>query len=327
MKTNAARNPLTATRPARRAAAAGRAPRGAMSIKTILVPTDFLAPSLKAISYGSALAENFRAALHLVHVNDLGIEHPVLAPLFSLDGAIDQQLRRRLKGIAAEVECPVRSQRCHVRKGKAFDQICREARLRSADLIVISTHSHNGFKRFAIGSTAEAVVRHSPCPVLVLRGAEHGVGIAMRNILVPVDFSDCSRGALRYAIGFARRFGAKLTLLHTIYPHYYATSDVYNAADVPRLITSMQHAAVNDMRELVRTTAFAGVPFETRVTLGFPGSEIPTYAARMGADLIVTATHGRTGLQRVLIGSVAESVVRHSGCPVLVIPRRKLLAT
>jgi nucleotide-binding universal stress UspA family protein len=89
-----------------------------------------------------------------------------------------------------------------------------------ADLIVIASHGHTGFKYLALGSTAEKTVRHAPCPVLVVREAARGPiktaseGIILEKILVPVDFSECAKEGARYASVFGTRVGADLLLIN-----------------------------------------------------------------------------------------------------------------
>jgi len=313
----------------RTVAARSNVPRARVTIRTILVPTDFSPFSLKALTYGCAVAKKFSATLHLLHVNDVQFEEPALAPYLAAGMELDQKMRRRLRLVAAKCAVRIAPARCHVRKGKAFDQICREAKLLRADLIIISTQGHTGLKHVLLGSTAERVVRHAACPVLVVREQERDFvsragkreAFRLTKILVPVDFSKHSKQALGYAVGLAKQFGSKLTLLHTVYPHYYATNSEYTVYDWPALMVSLRDDAEKQMRHLIRQTAFSGVPFESQVTVGFPSETILQLAEDAGADLIVSSTHGRTGLKRALIGSTAEQIVRHAKCPVLVIPR------
>lgn len=304
-------------------------PRVRVTIRTILVPTDFSPPSLKALAYGCAVAKRFHASLHLLHVNDVEFEEPALLPFLAAGMESGHKLRRRLQLVAAKCAVRVTPARCHVRKGRAFDQICREAKHLGADLIIVSTHGYTGLKHVLLGSTAERVVRHASCPVLVVQdfvsrggnGAREREAFRLTKILVPVDFSEYSRQALTHAIALAKQFGSKVTLLHSVYPHYYATNPGYTVYDLPVLMESLREGAEKQMQDLVRQTAFSGVPFESKITVGFPSETILQFAADAGADLIVSSTHGRTGLKRALIGSTAEQMVRFAKCPVLVIPR------
>ena len=133
----------------------------------------------------------------------------------------------------------------------------------------------------------------------------------LKKILVPVDFSDCSKKALRYALPFSKQFGAKITLIHVMqYP-----------AEFPEvMMTDVQTAREAEAElELLMQKLGGKVPFQTIVKIGIPRVEILKAADDSGADLIILSTHGRSGLARVFLGSTAEAVVRYAQCPVLVV--------
>ena len=294
------------------------------------MPTDFSPPSFKALQYASALAAEFGAKLHLLHVNELGVQEPLLASAFRLETDFGHHLRRRLQAIGAESTPRITPARCHVRSGRIDRQICREARILPADLIVLATHGYRGLKHIMLGSTAEKVVRRAPCPVLIVRQRERefvstrkGARLRVGHILVPTDFSANSRRALECAIEFARRVGARLTLVHMIYPPYYVTNTDYLPYDFGSLLDETRRSARKEMAELVRTTSFRGVPCKTQIADGHPAEYLVELAADGRADLIVTSTHGRTGLKQALMGSIAEQIVRYAKSPVMVVPRVK----
>jgi nucleotide-binding universal stress UspA family protein len=194
----------------------------------------------------------------------------------------------------------------------------------NAGLIVIATHGYTGFKHAFVGSTAERVVRHSSCPVLVVRqeGQRPKRGkIRLRNILVPTDFSTCGRIGFECGVELAREFQAKLALVHVIDPFSYPFGDEYAALDSAHLMEEARALAQTEMNQM---TARVDVRTSIRIAEGSPATVICDVATK-DADLIVISTHGRTGLGHVLIGSVAEHVVRRSSCPVLVIPARDKL--
>jgi nucleotide-binding universal stress UspA family protein len=146
-------------------------PPGALSLKTIVVPIDFSSPSMTALRYATRLAEQFGSVVRLVHVvepapflNDL----PSVA-LVRTDQAIAKEAKLKLQATAQqEIEelVPVYPE---VRIGKAYNEIVAAAKVSCADLIVIATHGYTGLKHALLGSTAERVVRHAHCPVLVVR--------------------------------------------------------------------------------------------------------------------------------------------------------------
>lgn len=143
----------------------------ALRIRTILVPVDFSAASLKAVNYAADLAETLGAKLVLEHV----IEPIPVVPDFAAyptmgfqDGALSGA-RAKLKQLAQRhTRNPGLIEKTNVRQGIAFQEITRAASTLKADLIVIATHGYTGFKHVLLGSTAERVVRHAPCPVVVV---------------------------------------------------------------------------------------------------------------------------------------------------------------
>lgn len=297
------------------------------SIATVLVPTDFSAESLKALRYAAALVGKFGAKLHVVHVSEIDFAAPGPALLGKDPLISDTEVARKLKGqIEAEIDKSI-SPTFHGRTGRAFDQICRFAREIEADLVVMSTHGRTGLKRLFLGSNAERVVQHCGSPVLVVRQHEREFvadgRLQLQTILVPTDFSGSSRDALDYAVEFGRQFGARLVLFHSFSVPEFITTDPYGPHNMHPTPEQARAAADDQMREFVKGFDFGGVDFETQITMGRAADEICDYAAKQKIDLVITSTHGRTGFMHVLIGSVAEHVVRHAHSPVLVVPGKR----
>ena len=302
-----------------------------LSIRNILVPIDFSKMSIQAIETAKRLAQRFGASIHLTHVHPFGYQGTFMGPVFPLLGPPEsfeehriRQSTELLKAIAHKSGLSPRDQ-THVRMGAPpFDEICRFAQELPADLVVMPTHGHTGLKHVFLGSTAERVVQHSPCPVFIVRQekrkSETGRRFTAHTILVPVDFSNCSREGLQYAIGFANEFGAKIILLHATYLGYIYSAEGTALYDIPSLQKAARKNAEHQMQKLVRAVKFGGVKFETAFTEASPELDICAFAKDHGVDLIITSTHGLTGFQHVLIGSIAEKVVRHAPCSVLVVP-------
>lgn len=302
-----------------------------LKLRNILVPVDFSAPSLSAVAFALPLIQHFGAHLHLVHVfpNDYPISTIVALPLVLPELEINRSVHRHLKDVAKKYAIQLPRKNLHVLKGRPFEQICQLVRDIDIDLIVIATRGNTGFKHLVLGSTTERVVRYSPCPVLVARkeckpnNAKFAPRrLSFRKILVPIDFSECSLMGLTYAKTLAKEFGAKLVLLHSVPVKYYVTSNEYARHDFPLLMQQEEKAAKGQMRDLIRQTNWRGIEIESSLQIGHAGDQICVWAKEYAADLIVTATHGSTGLKHVLLGSTAEYVVRHAHCPVLVVPTR-----
>jgi nucleotide-binding universal stress UspA family protein len=287
--------------------------------------------SVQAIQIAKQLARRFGAAIHLAHVRQLNYAADFVAPAppvvpFSFmpyEQSGEQTALKDLEKVASE--CGVSSASCDVLSGAPpFDEICRLAQTIPADLVVMPTHGRTGLKHVFLGSTAERIVQHSSCPVLVTRGkalhANNGSRFRVKTILVPIDFSNCSREGLEYAIGFAAEFGAKIILVHATYLGYVYSSEGTAIYDIPGLQKAARKTAQHKMRELIRSVNFGAVKFETAFTDGSPVIDICSFAKDHDVDLIITSTHGFTGFTHVLIGSIAEQVVRHAACSVLVVP-------
>ena len=143
----------------------------------------------------------------------------------------------------------------------------------------------------------------------------------IENILVPVDFSECARKALQYAIPLARQHDARISLLYVIQPPAYVGAEFGTTlypSDVETRATSEKKLA-----ELIAAEVCGQVAAESLVRSGPPAIEIIAAAKELDADVIVISTHGYTGLTHVFLGSVAEHVVRRAPCPVLVVREKE----
>jgi universal stress protein A len=136
----------------------------------------------------------------------------------------------------------------------------------------------------------------------------------IKKILVPVDFSECSDEAMQYAAMIARRLNARVVLVHVIQPFTYGMTETFNLVDH---YTALKTIAGPLLDQAGKKLSTQGVSVETDLLSGPAHHEILQKAGRVKADLIVMGTHGRTGLEHFLLGSVAEKVVRLSPCPVL----------
>jgi nucleotide-binding universal stress UspA family protein len=147
-----------------------------LGLRRILVPVDFSTSAEKALRYAVSFAQQFDAKITLLHVRPLAYYpsemggFPVVVP--AAEPPTDK-IQARLNADASRLIPQELRDRALLRTGTAFDEICKAARKSRADLIIIATHGHTGLKHVVLGSTAERVVRHAPCPVLVVRAHEH----------------------------------------------------------------------------------------------------------------------------------------------------------
>lgn len=144
--------------------------------------------------------------------------------------------------------------------------------------------------------------------------------MAIKRILVPIDFSADSLAALAYAREFAKPFGAELSILSVVEPIYYATpADMYvPSPNVAMLLDEQRRSAVKHLARIGADLKKRRQRFRTAVKVG-SAAQVIVDTAKKDADMIIMATHGRTGLVHMLMGSVAEKVVRTAPCPVLTV--------
>ncbi len=296
----------------------------------ILVPLD-----------GSPLAEGILpevAELARLHGAELLLLRVALAHTFPGVDATDAQVHvvQEAEGYLAEVErglaargIPVSSA---VRYGHAAEEILDHAQVRHADLIAMCTHGRTGLVRIMLGSVAEAVLRASPVPVLLLRAqarapfregaARREVTAALslpafRHILCPVDFSAHSDRAMEYAGDLAQRFQADLTVLHVIYDPLDITCSHIPHPPLEQLREELIREAERMLERRVRRRLRHLPRTKTAVAAGPPFRQIIRYAQDHHVDLIVMGTQGLTGLDRLIMGSTAERVMRMAPCPVV----------
>jgi nucleotide-binding universal stress UspA family protein len=293
----------------------------------ILVAVDFSKSSHEAVRYAAALARDYGSSLSLLHVEESGWMGPPLTP------AEEQQLLARMAATAREELAEDRPLTPLIMRGKPFHQIVEAARESNADLVVVGTRGLTGLKHALLGSTAERVIQHAPCPVLVVRpveAAESGAALPgsplPRRILVPLDFSEMSRPVLQYARDLALKLGATLILLHVA--EHNSTGYEFGTPDFAALAESVSSAARAEFKKVLEVGLPPELRTETAIRPGWPFGgdrpfvEISKAARELAADLIILGTHGRAGLEHALLGSTAERVAQHAPCPVLIVPRR-----
>jgi nucleotide-binding universal stress UspA family protein len=286
--------------------------------RRLIVPIDFSVQSESSCTLAVQLARRWNAKLLLLHVIPSMVGGHFLS---------NNRLQSRMADQLAEfqekwVPSGIATTRLVI-TGSPFNQIINEAG-KPGDLIVIATHGRTGFKHLFLGSTAERVIRHARCPVLVNR-AFRGKRLAKHSwfsrILVPIDFSNHSRASLRFAIGLAESFDARLFLTHVVEPPMYPREGFAELRDE---VGMMKKVAARSMEHLLKARGFDRKIVETSsIRTGDAHQEILKEAEGRKADLIVMATHGYTGFTHVLMGSVCEKVIRHAGSSVLVLPSTK----
>jgi nucleotide-binding universal stress UspA family protein len=292
-------------------------------ITRILVPTDFSATADAALTYAKRLAGQFDASLHLVHAFEdpfttaaFAAEAYTTLPLALREQLLDEAAAQLDERLTPEERARVKGS-TEIVSGTPTSTIVEYAGTLGADLIVMGTHGRGGMAHVLLGSVAERVVRTAPCSVLTLRDNPNR---AVRHVLVPTDFSATADAALEHAFAIATRFGADVQLLHVLDDPFIAegmAAETY-IAEAPTVRTVMLQDAQARLRHR-SVPPTPDVTVHTEVLFGHSAKTIAEYAQLRHIDLIVMGTHGRTGVAHLLLGSVAERLVRTASCPVFTV--------
>jgi nucleotide-binding universal stress UspA family protein len=200
-------------------------------------------------------------------------------------------------------------------RGDPATAIVNTAIEENADLIVMSTHGYSGLTRLMLGSVTEKVLRAAPCPVLAIRSAQ-----PIKRIMIPLDGSPLAERAIAPGLEIADRLGGKVTLLR-------AVDRMPVAIDLDQTERGLSHRAQNDLidkaidylAERIKDTHYEDLNIKSTVRTGGAAENILDFVEANDTDLIVMATHGRSGLSRLVYGSVAMKVLHHAPCSLMII--------
>jgi nucleotide-binding universal stress UspA family protein len=307
-------------------------------IDNILVPLDGSPLAEQALAAAVLIAGRTAARLHIVHVRTLyrqpgddAVSDPARAYLDEACERVCAEIGESVSfAVLPESEpallLPAPSPRT------VAELIDGYARAHRIDLVVMATHGRSGLSRFWFGSVADALLRTCSLPILVIR-PEEGMDPkrwssrrTFDHVLVPLDGTSFAHAVLAHARTLAGAFDGRLSLLRVLTLPSPALDGVMPAAIVftPEDAASVQEHAEQDLARAAADVRSAGVRVETATTTAASAANgILDWAERHGVGLIALATHGRTGLDRMLVGSVADKVVRGARCPVLVVRARQ----
>jgi nucleotide-binding universal stress UspA family protein len=286
-----------------------REPQNVLLLSRILAATDLSARAEKAIARAVQLADEHRATLTILHVlpDALGDE----ASKRQIVLQVEESLHRKVIKLSPHREKTVSIQ---VATGRASVEIIRRAREKAVDIILVGAHGEQFINKLLFGRTAERIVRRGDRPVLVVKQRVRG---PYRTVLVPTDFSDQSGQALELAMRVAP--SAKYLVLHA----YQGIEQQLWRSDFPKrdILRYRREAAKKSREQLKHFIHQRGLDnrlFVRLVRYGRAPQVISSVARRLRPDLIAVGSAGRTGLPYVLLGSVAEHVLREVSCDVLV---------
>lgn len=292
--------------------------------REILVPTDGSPLSERALRYAVPIAERHGARITLMHVvapilpTIAGGGAPVRDPALDAEWAdedrraVERIAKRARKQTAVQVEVVCR-------RGRAANEIAEYAKDQQIGLVVMCTHGRGGFERLWLGSVADALLRQLTVPTLLVRAArgaalpEPGEALFPR-VLVPLDGSPHAEQALSAALTLVGDAPVDVTLLSVVHPTAAMGAKAFPSDAERDLCASYLEPLALRHRGAGRT-----IEVETAVTANV-GKAIVDHAKRHEASLIALATQGMGGVQRFVVGSVADKLIRTAPMPVLVLP-------
>jgi nucleotide-binding universal stress UspA family protein len=211
-----------------------------------------------------------------------------------------------------------------LRSGYVVDDLLLEARREHADLIVVATHGRGPLARAWLGSVADALSRQAEIPLMLVRpreGSDQDLDppTVPRTILVPLDGSELSECALEHAIELGRLFGSAyhLTRIVPLLADIQSPYVPYTVQLNHELLAEAKVAAADYLEQLASRMRWRGLRVTTSVAVGQPGYSILAEAEAVGCDMIAMATHGSTGIRRVVLGSAADKVLRGTQLPLM----------
>lgn len=289
-------------------------------MKTIVVGCDLSAQSDEAVERAVGIAELHKAELVLVHAQAADapaeeVDEAVLTKLGEVTAAVRIEAARGIAERMAQIQARGLEAECVSRIGAPGEILAQVATERSAELIVVGTHGATGISRFLLGSAAADTVRLAPCDVLVCRGP--AVRAPFTKPVVAMDFSPAAVRALAHAMEVCAP-GTVIEVVHAwMLPTGSWGASLLGQARFPW--STVRDAVLASAQARAERLIAKHPGIHVELVQGPPASVVTTRAEQHGLDLIVVGTHGHRGFRRLLLGSVAEGVVRHAPCSVLVV--------
>jgi nucleotide-binding universal stress UspA family protein len=292
----------------------------------ILIPLDGSSTAEKVLPYARYLTGKFKVPVELLAVIDIAeiAAHMSAEKARFLDTMIEDGVRHctsYIRGVATTFRDA--DVKCSVERGKAADVIIEKGEADTAMLIAMATHGRSGLNRFLLGSVAEKVLRGSANPLLLVRATEEARGdgeAVFKTVIVPLDGSELGESVLPMVADIARKLNLEVLLFRAYHiPSYAYAGDEGYAVNYEELVSGVRDEAKEYLKKKVAEVKKLGVEavsFSTKE--GFAGDEIINIGRNTPGSLIAMCSHGRSGMKRWVLGSVAETVVRHSTGPVLI---------
>jgi len=286
-------------------------------LQNILVPVDFRESSVNAFNYAAKVSEVFHSklyVLHVIHEESLSEKTEQL-----LRDSIDQKQKELLESVNPEL---AERMEFLVQNGVVFEQILQTAIKYDINVVIAGSGSDSGKDRYQLSTVMEKLMRKNQVPLWVVRSTDQ---MSVRKILCPVDFSDASERALKNALTLASHLDAELSVMNVYTPRYVQSPrlQVDNAQE-NQILKKKQKKDFEDFLERFNTKTPA---FRILFQEGIPENTILSTIGEGGYDLLIMGTTGRTGLSRILMGSVTEKVTREVPCSFITVKSQDIART
>ncbi len=286
------------------------------NLEKLLLPTDGSEFSEGAIREAIKLAKIYSSKLFAISVIETNPEYESIAP--QLVEKTEKEARLHLEAVKDRASKEGVDCKTIARQGETpYKYIVEEAAKNQVNMIIMGRRGRTGLRRLMMGSVTAKVIGHAPCNVLVVPRAARP---EYKNILVATDGSHHSNAAASVAIGIAKRCNARLIAVSVVpYESISPLGIVHSEMQWGLVTEESRKAAENNLKSVKEISEKEGVKIEELILEGRPYEAIVNAAKEKRADLIVVGSHGRTGLDRLLMGSVTERVIGHAECAVLVV--------
>jgi hypothetical protein len=288
-------------------------------VERLLLSTDGSEFSEGAIREAIRLAKKCSSSLAVLSVLDGNPEFDAIAP--QITEKREKAAREHLEAVRARagkegLDCTIIVERSE----DPYKAIVNQAIKNKNTMIVMGRRGRTGLSRLMLGSVTARVIGHAPCNVLVVPKAAQ---LEFKSILVATDGSKYSAAAASESIGMAKRNGSSLTVISVVPSELTTPTDIDFTVNQRELIAEKEmHNAEKNAKDVKEAAQKEGVSARAFVMSGKPSEAIIQVAQEKKADLIVLGSHGRTGVEKLLMGSVAERVIVLAACPVLVVKSR-----
>jgi nucleotide-binding universal stress UspA family protein len=291
-----------------------------VKIEQILIPVDGSKQAENVIPYALELALKFNSHINILGV---GIGRKTRRVNRLLEDYIDKTANElKTRNVKAEPA---------IRYGIAADKILDFTSEKQIDLIIMSTHGRSGITRWWMGSVAEKVISEAIAPVLLVRSKRARTSSTsdkpdfFHKILAPLDGSDIGEVALPYVEAIAAKSRAKVILLQVVSPPGTVEANVLGGPDWRKFVKAMSDAGENYLQSIANRFKGDDIKITYEVLSGEAADKIVEYAADQKASLIAMSTHGRSGLSRWVLGSVADKVLHGARIPILLVRSPKMV--